>query len=108
MARTSQSYTLKQWQKANEDLLNLPEKPKEEKQLTPKEGVEVIKAGIRASQKKGYSLEEIHRRLNESGVSVSFSTLKQYASEGKRKSSKPATTATAERPGSSSEQGVQS
>ncbi len=108
MARTSQSYTLKQWQKANEDLLSLPEKPKEEKELTPREGVEVIKAGIRECRKKGYSLEEIHSRLNASGVSVSFSTLKQYASEGKRKSSKPATTAKAERQASSSEQGAQS
>ncbi len=101
MARTSQSYTLKQWQKANEDLLNLPEKPKEEKPLKPREGVEVVKAGIRASQKKGYTLEEIHSKLNQSGIAISFSTLKQYASEGKRKISKPATSATAERPASS-------
>ncbi len=110
MARTRQSYKMKQFQDINQKLLDLPAKPKEEKAVSVNDGAAAFKEGIRAAIKNGYSVEEVHTMINESGIPISLAMVKKYAStmEGKRKSSKPVTNATAERPASSSVKGAQS
>lgn len=71
---------------ASSFLQDLPEKPKEN--LSLREAVDRLRSEIQAAFAKGYSYEEVAQLLNQQGIDISASTLKNYVPSGKRQAAK--------------------
>lgn len=67
-------------------LSNLPEKTRDE--LTVREAIGQLQEPIRMALTKGYDHTEIAQLLTENGVKISASTLKSYAPQAKRKTTR--------------------
>lgn len=87
MVRTkpNQKVQIDQLKLLDEQLGNLPEKPKEE--LTLRESIYFLRDKLKRALKKGYSYQDLSEILSEQKISISAATLKQYLTEIKKKSS---------------------
>ena len=92
MARKAAEFTADLWEKAGNMLAALPEKPKEKRGLTAKDGLAKIEESIRVAQEAGYTYDEIVSQLKTVGIEISLTTFKTYWNSGKKKRAKPATT----------------
>ena len=91
MARKASEFTADLWEKAGTLLAALPEKPKEKRGLTAKDGLAKIEEAIRAAQEAGYTYDEIVAQLKTVGIEISLTTFKTYWNGSKKKRTKPAT-----------------
>lgn len=72
----SKSYTRAHWDALAQALEALPEKPRDNQRVTVSNGMKEIRATIRATQEKGYSLEEIVEEAKRHGIEVGIGALK--------------------------------
>jgi hypothetical protein len=74
----SKRYTRAQWDAFAQALAALPEKPRGNQRVTVSAGMKEIRAQIRATQAKGYSLEEITEEAVRHGIEVGIGAV-EYA-----------------------------
>jgi hypothetical protein len=88
----SKTYTRAQWDAFAQALEALPEKPRDNQRVTVSDGMKEIRLRIRATQKKGYSLEEIVEEAHRQGLEVGIGAVKYalYRPEKSRTNQKSA------------------
>ncbi|MBN3851464.1 hypothetical protein G3N58_32325 [Paraburkholderia sp. Ac-20342] len=72
----SKSYTRAQWDAFIQALEELPEKPRGNQRVTVSDGMKEIRTKIRATQEKGYSLDEIVEEARRQGLEVGIGAVK--------------------------------
>jgi hypothetical protein len=71
-------YTAEQAAAFVKALRELPPVKEDERRFTTREGIQLLSKGIRALERKGYSLDQIGKALRDAGLNIKTSTLKEY------------------------------
>lgn len=85
MAGKPKHFTAKARDDVASILASLPEKPKADKGLAAKDIITSLKAAIRATQEKGYTIEEIVQSFKQGGVDIGLTTLKAAMRQSTKK-----------------------